>query len=314
MLPFLSPKEGGRRRAAGASRLEGEGSGSPRWISRTRRALGPLPTLEPGPGAAHLHRPAATGADRAGCRGGRSGSSDGTAAAPLHAPRRRSRDGRGGAAGRMAWNGMGWPGLGGRRPAGMRESRARPAGKCGRGGGGAGVATGTGKRGPCGLAAVLGKEASGTARRGSEVLNEAGRNVLLAGGLRVGHLFGSEGTAREGWDFEPPSPLCEPKAMALLGFGRNGVRSESKCRWGCEGASKGRPRQQQITLLVPSARESWLEGLSFEFSLLSLCSDWRKALGERYPDKAVQGQSPCERKQELSVLAPSVWEPQQEPR
>lgn len=47
--------------------------------------------------------------------------------------------------------------------------------------------------------------------------------MLLGGGLRPGHLFGAEGTPKE--NFEPPSPFCEPKAMAVVGSGKNGVRS-----------------------------------------------------------------------------------------
>lgn len=88
---------------------------------------------------------------------------------------------------------MGWPGLGDRREPRLRKEDSRGSG----GGGGPGVATGTGKHGPCALATVRRKEASGTARRGSGAINEAGRNVLLGGGLRVGHLFGGEGTAKE---------------------------------------------------------------------------------------------------------------------
>lgn len=64
-----------------------------------------------------------------------------------------------------------------------------------------------------------------------------------------------------------------------------------------DGGVKELPRegagQRQLSLLVPFAREPWLEGLSFEFSLWSLGSDCRKAFGERYPHKDVlaQGQS-----------------------
>lgn len=90
-----------------------------------RAGTGPAP--QPGPRAAHLQRPAATGGDRAGCRGGRSGSSDGTAAAPLHAPRRRSGDGRGGAR-RGGWPGLGWAGQGSRDAAGRTRVEVRPGG------------------------------------------------------------------------------------------------------------------------------------------------------------------------------------------
>lgn len=178
------------RQAAGGALRE-----RPGWRGRGAAARGqsaalgghtaalPPPPPERGPRAAHLRRPAATGGDRAECRGGRSGSSAGTAAAPLHAPRRRSGDGRGSAVGGVRWAVGGEP---------------HPRGSVAVGVAVLGVpAAGTGKHGPCGLASVRGKEAPGTARRGSGAVNEAGRNVRLGGGLRVGHLLGGEGTAKE---------------------------------------------------------------------------------------------------------------------
>lgn len=92
------------------------------------------------------------------------------------------------------------------------------------------------------------------------------------------------------------------------------ARIRSDFRANADGRAEELPRegagQQQFYLLVPFARKPWLEGLSLEFPPLSLGSDWGKALGGRYPLKAVQGQSPGERQQELSALAPSVWDPQ----
>lgn len=113
MLPCLSPKEGDG--AAGASRVKGEGSGESAGHGRhTAAAASPSPS--PAPLTCGDRRRRAMSGPGAGCRGGRSGSSDGTAAAPLHAPRRRSRGGRGGA---------GRAGLGGRRGAGRRKPDTR---------------------------------------------------------------------------------------------------------------------------------------------------------------------------------------------